>query len=451
MAYTAITTSDLLKQYFEPGMKEQVFNKKILLSKLKKNRSDIYGGSAKVALHTGRNAQVGSRGNAAALMSAGQQSTAQAEIPLRYHYGKTYVSGPDVVNSKSDKGAFARVLTYNMNGLLDDMQADINRQLFSDGSGMLAIASSTSSTTSLPILPYIWDVNAARYFPIGTAVQTYDVTDWATSNLTTNTQAGADAAQVASSTNTTIVTATDNFATNGAGDPVGKYGSLQVFSSNTAVQYEMMGLWGICHDGNLIFDANYAFDTTNSVTNFVGPEGQNYDYTVASQVNRLQGIDASAAAGAYWKGVSKANGGVTRAISFQLLDQLFGELSVTNGASTDLIVSTYQVRDKYVDLMRQDRRFVDTKTLDGGFDAVMYRNVPWTVDKDAPRGAAFFLDTSMLSLYVGEDFGFVKDGSGNVQFQSTDYDYQTIIGRCMMNLGVHCRNRQGVLRDINEA
>ncbi len=30
MAYTPITTSDLLKQYFEPGMKAQFFNKKPL-------------------------------------------------------------------------------------------------------------------------------------------------------------------------------------------------------------------------------------------------------------------------------------------------------------------------------------------------------------------------------------------------------------------------------------
>src|SRR5574343_204448 len=153
MAYTAATITDLLKQYFEPGLKAQFFNDKILLKRLKKNRSEIHGGQATVGLHSGRNPAIGAVANAAQLMTQGQQTFKQATVPLRYLYGRTWFSGPDIANSKTDKGAFARIVTANLTGMMDDMQADANRQLFSDGSGILAFCSGASSTTTQAIYP----------------------------------------------------------------------------------------------------------------------------------------------------------------------------------------------------------------------------------------------------------------------------------------------------------
>src|SRR3990172_701346 len=157
-SYAGSLSGGLLKTFYEPGIKEQFFNDKVLMKRLKKNRSDIQGGAAAVGLHTGRNPGVGVRGNGVGLPAMGQQSHSQATIPLRYMYGRTYVSGPDIANTRGDKGAFARILDTNMKGLMDDMQCDINRQLFSDGSGILAIGTTTETTgaTGQTMVPYLW-------------------------------------------------------------------------------------------------------------------------------------------------------------------------------------------------------------------------------------------------------------------------------------------------------
>lgn len=435
----------LLKKYYESdAAKEQFWADFKLIKRLKKNRRDIFGGTATVGLHVGRNPAVAAAANGAPTPAAGKQTYNQTTIPLRYVYGATQFTGPDIANSRTNKAAFASVMTGNMTGLLDDMQADINRQLFADGSGILAFATSTDGTTTVPIAPYLWGPANKYLQTTGTRIEMYDISDGSTSNATSS--------YVTTPTgDSTLDITSGSVGTSGAGDAIGKYGALQLANGTAFTQYELMGLSGIIHDTDLLGDASYAYDTTNSVTNFTGPEGQNYDWTgptSAANTNTLQNLSD---ANAWWKAKVMGNGGVPRSISYKLLDDMIGHLRTTKGSKLSAIFTTYQVVNKLIELMRVDRRYPDKMTIDGGMEVNAYAGIPIITENDCPRGQMLFVDESELSMYIAEDFGFIEDGRGNNLFKITGYDGYEVTSKIYANLGAHNRNKHGKIIDLLES
>jgi hypothetical protein len=446
------TVGALLKKYYESGpAKKQFFDDPDILRRVQKNRRDAKAGHAVIGLHTTRNPGIGAAANGAALPAAGKQGYNQATVPMKYVYGVTQFTGVDIANSRNNAAAFANVMTANMDGLITDMKADVNRQLFADGSGILALAAGDQSSTVTAIYPYLW-ADADKYLQtVGMRVEVYALTDFSTSNVTT----ASYVLSTAGTAHTNMYTTSGGIGTSTAGDIIGRYGSLQLANATDITQYEMMGIDGIV-GRDLVGDSSYSYDygdeTGTAVINFTGPEGQAYDYRgpgSASNNNVLQSIDA--ASNAFWRSKIWANGGAPRAITFTLLDDAIGYLRTVQGSKLSVLWTTYKVRQAIMDLIREDRRYVDSMEVDAAVRVPSYDGIPMLVSGDCPRGRIYLLDESELTFYIQDDFQFIVDGKGNNLFWQAGYDGYTVTGKVYANLGTSSRHRHGKIIDILES
>jgi hypothetical protein len=443
----------LLKKYYSnEKATKQFYNDLTLLNRVNQKRKGAIGvgGTVTGGLHTGRNPGTGSVANGAATPANGKQKYGQYTAYLKYHYMAGSFTGPDMVNSSRNPGAFADVFTANTTGAIDDGKADLNRQLFSDGSGILALAAGDQSSTVTAIYPYLW-ADADKYLLTeGTRIEVYALTDFSTSNVST----ASYVLSTAGTTHTNMYTTSGGIGTSTAGDIIGKYGSLQVADATTITQYECMGLDGIISDANLVGGVGYGYDLYNStaVTNFTGPEGQAYDYTgpgSATNANLLQAINASSA---YWRSRVYGNGGVPRALTFKLMDDMIGYLTVSQGSKLSAIYTTWQCQNKLIDLLRADRRYTGEKVkIDGGIECETYRGIPIIVSNDCPRGRMYFVDESMLDFHVAKDFDFLKGNGSSYLWKITGYDAYEFTAAAYHQLAAKNRQRHGKIIDILES
>jgi len=131
------------------------------------------------------------------------------------------------------------------------------------------------------------------------------------------------------------------------------------------------------------------------------------------------------------------------------MDKMFDDVEEEAGKDygPDLILTTRALRREYTDLCRADRRYVNTMTLDGGWKAIDYNGVPFTVDNDAIDGEIYFLSTRDLSIYRMSDYDWMnKDGA--ILNRVSNYDaYEAVLFR-YAELGCKRRNSHGVLCDL---
>lgn len=82
------------------------------------------------------------------------------------------------------------------------------------------------------------------------------------------------------------------------------------------------------------------------------------------------------------------------------------------GGRINFLISSYGVRRNYQALLLATKRIVDVKHLEGGYDALVYNNMPFTVDKYCPPGTLYGLDTSTWKAYEIDDWKWMdEDGA----------------------------------------
>jgi len=146
--------ANAMKTYYLGPLNQQVAKATVLLDRLQKNSEYVSGNFSYIPLISGRNPGVGSRqdasGSGPTLPDSGRQGYNKATFPMTYHYGRGQVSGPVMRASKNQQGAFAQALDVEMQGLMESLPEDLNRQLWSYGhgrTGTLAVNGGSTSTT----------------------------------------------------------------------------------------------------------------------------------------------------------------------------------------------------------------------------------------------------------------------------------------------------------------
>lgn len=106
-----------------------------------------------------------------------------------------------------------------------------------------------------------------------------------------------------------------------------------------------------------------------------------------------------------WASNELANGGVDRALTFNLMRQALDDIYTASGESTDLIVTTPALYTKFGNLFGNERRYQTevtirgTKiTLQGGFIALEFDGIPVVRDVDCPAGKMAFLSTRLIKV-----------------------------------------------------
>jgi hypothetical protein len=413
MALDLSNASNVLKTRYIGPVRDQLNNSTILLSRIAREEGyvDVSGKSFTVPLHTGRNKSAGhGRADGGTLPTAGQQSYAVAVVPNSYQYGRIEITGPTIAATKDNAGSFIRAVESEIDGLTKDTKKAFNRQMHGDGRDALAFwtgADDTSGTT-------VDDSrgNAFVYLQAGTT--TCDLID-----------ASDNSTKLGDSIVVTLgAKAAANYAVTWTGTVSGSADSDYLVLEDT-LGAQLMGIEGIIDDGN-----------------------------PALLSGGLHGIDATAAANAYWQAqvVTGDTEGTNQALTLERMQlplDLIAQNSDFDENAVKFMLCSYGVRAKYVSLLVSDKRHVNTMELDGGFKAVDFNGIPLVPDPQCKKNRIYYVSPETLKIFRTQDFDWMeKDGAVLSRVANKDAYEATLFH--YGNLGCIARNGNGLLIDITE-
>ena len=471
----------VLKEFYLGPVREQLNSDTLLMQRLQKDNESVSGRQVRIPLHVGRNEGIGSGAEGGLLPDPGVQSYEDMTFKVKYHYGRILLSGPVIFASANDKGSFIRALDSEIKGLVDDIKHDVNRQMFSDGSGIpftsratggIDVSSDIAIATGFEVANYgDYDNVGAnlKHARPGMFVTPFDAS---TDALLGQPAAGTNARHEIGSVDvsgkkiylTAIVdgissTFVTGFLRNTAATSALTYAQID---THTSWVKELMGLLGICHGSPVYREAG-----SNYVTEWE-PSG----VTTATELGKVwQSAGADGTAQGSWDHgqADLALGGLQGLVHDQWEPQVV--VAGTEGTPTapvltdmqscldlmmefgqakpSIILTTYALRQKYFGLLTDEKRYVNTLELDGGWTALEFNGIPLVADKDAIPGYMFMLDEDQLALFSENDWSWMdRDGSQFVRlpdkdaFQATMFKYY--------EMGCYRRNGQCVYRNLVE-
>jgi hypothetical protein len=309
-------------------------------------------------------------------------------------------------STKSDSGSFVRAVGSETEGVTRDLKNDVNRQLYGDGTGAIAVVTAVAGAAAVPLTTptptQLRQLAPGMVVDIGTAA---------------NPTASASAATIAS-VNTTTGTVTFTAAvTTTAGHFIFRQGS----GGTGATQKEVTGL-----------------------------------AVQISDTGQLWNIDP-AVVGSVWQSFVKA---VAGAASEDMYIEAENEVALRSGNRINLWVTTAEVHRATAKLLTSLKRFPGTTQLNGGYSALDMSSAgqgsqgPNTVslyfDKDCPSGTAFGLNTDRLQWYRMSDWEFMQeDGAVLARLPgATGQDAYEATLFCYSELATDARNSHAKLTGI---
>lgn len=362
--------------------------------------------------HIGRNQGIGARGVREKLPVAGAQKYKQAHLYLTNLYGSIEVDGQLFEQASEDYQSFINIVDNEIKGLRKDLSNDLNRQVYGDGSGKLAVivdqvTGSQAATTGS------FEVDTVHFLEEG---MTFDVVDPTTG---VKQQFGA-----ASTLEITGINETTNVIT--VSGVLGTFntdvtaGDILVRSSNGVNSFgkEWTGLGAIVKASGTLHDIDPAtYPIWKATEETLGTPGVSTGtLTELALINLVQKVDKK-------------------------------------GGDVDVMLASPGVFNAYWDLLQGLRQFTNGATLEGGqrafsFDAVG-KPIKFVSDYAAPTGTVYALSSKEIVVNRKKDWSWMdRDGSMWSRVADTDayearyYQYSQI--------GTYRRNAHAVLSNITE-
>jgi hypothetical protein len=155
MAATIATITPYLKEVYQGRIREQLNNDTKTLKRILRSSAgvtnEVNGKYVTFPVHTTRNSGIGSRLEMEPLPVPGQQGYAAARLALKYGYSGVQLTGQAISLSDSDPKAFAKALDQEMDGLKNDVQKDMNRQVYGDGTGAIGVVSAITTAATITV------------------------------------------------------------------------------------------------------------------------------------------------------------------------------------------------------------------------------------------------------------------------------------------------------------
>lgn len=383
----------VLKELYGPGIVEELNEQVPFLKLIEKDAGNVAfdGRRWLVPIHTGRNSGIGARAEGAVLPTAGAQTYVDYTIKPSYQYGGIKVSGQVIEQSKTDKGAFGRAVQLEMENLRNQFRSDLNFQFQRDGTGVRATINAGSSGTTVTIGATPYDLLFENML-----VDIYDAT------LTTN------------------------------------KGTRTV--SAVTLDPKTWTVTGITIDSALVV-------VNTDVIIRSGNKG-----------NEVTGLDAIVGAGTYgginpssysiWQSPVLDNGGTNRPINYSLFQQAVDVGNIAGGGQLKYFFTTPDVRRSFFLYMTSEKRIVNNKTYEGGFDSIEYDGKEIFIDRMCKANNMYGLDPQYLYRLQTRDLHWIDD-DGTIlhrSFDNTDTYFANM--RYYVQLACTKRNAMVKIKDI---
>ena len=334
--------SELLEKNIAPTIEPQLNEDSYMLSNIPKNkRSGFKNNTIYLDLRRSRNESIASIAAATtSLPTAGSQKRSQASVNDTYTFGTFHLDMRTLAHAEGNEDSIVNILTEETEGLRKDMAKDLNRQLFGDGTGVLAVVESNSAAK-------IITVGSTKYIYEGQLL-----------NI------GGDLVEVDQVTSDTTFTVLANVTVVAAETVIKSEGNA-----------EMNGLALAVGTGNF---ENITVATNNFWKSYVDATVETYTTATALEA-----------------------------------DMRTAKTAVNKYGKVSTILTTYELRDGYINLNVTNQRFVDSTELKGGFGmAPTFDGTPVVADFDCQTGVMYFLDWDAISLEYTKPMQFMNSGNG---------------------------------------
>lgn len=357
--YTLSAGDALLKDYYISPIIEQVNYKTYMLDQVERDSEhvDFQGRRWIYPVHSGRNRGRGSRGDNASLPVAGYQTDQDAIDKIKYHYYAMEITDPVIEGAQKSSAAFTNLLERESKMLATEMRKDINRQIWGQGTGLLATKAKEDAKGKKLYL------DSVQYIGVGDTVDVIKTSDGSTGNGVV----GAEVTKRVSATESYIEIGTET-----AGATTTEYG---VYISGNRSN-EMPGLRNI-----------------------------------VSKEREVHGINSSTAGNEFWDSKSiNAEGNVA---GESLFEQLLDEVALNGNGEIDVFVTTRGIKRRLADTYQSQKRFNDTRAVDihGGYTAIFVNEKPVVTDDDCPKKYVFGINKDSFRWFEQTSPGWLeKDG-----------------------------------------
>jgi hypothetical protein len=242
MAITNLqVASEALKNFYLPGLRYQMNDKaSAFIAQIEKSSDHVEGSQIVMALRYGRQGGVGNRADDGTLPTPNSRKTKQAKWETKNFFARFMITEKLIQASRSNTGAFASMLETEIADCETDAKLDLSRQAMGDGTGILATATGTKTSSTVP-------VSSTMFFAEGMLVDIYDVSGSDYLNTSVEVTAVDDA-------NSTVTLST--VGTIADGDTFYVAGNKDMELTGLEAVFEASTLYGINRSANLWFKAN---------------------------------------------------------------------------------------------------------------------------------------------------------------------------------------------------
>jgi hypothetical protein len=386
---------------------EQLRDKNPALQLIEASSSNITRNGKEVIFdtHIGRNQGIGARGVREKLPTAGAQKYKQAHLYLTNLYGSIEVDGQLFEQAAEDYQAFINVVDMEITGLKRDLAVDLNRQVYGDGTGSLAVIVDQPSATTL-------EVDSTHWLQVG---MTIDIADPSTGVK----QQSGDASSIeitAINETTNVITVTGTLGTFTSDINAD---DIIVRSSNGVNSFgkEWTGLSAIVSSTGVLHEIDPAEHPVWSATErTLGSAGSPGTLTELDLINLVQSVDKQ-------------------------------------GGDVDVMLASPGVFNAYWNLLQGMRQFTNGATLTGGqrafsFDA-LGKPIKFVSDYAAPTGTLYALSSKELVVNRKKDWSWM-DRDGSMWSRVADTDAYEARYYQYSQLGTYRRNAHAVMSNIAE-
>jgi hypothetical protein len=288
-----------------------------------------------------------------------------------------------------NRGAFAKAITEEMDGLKVDILKDTNRILWGNGLGVLGTINAGVTSTTVSVGTTADDV---KFFDMDMAVDILDAT--------------GVTVKYANRLITAINESTGDVTVSGA--------AVTVVSTDIIVR-----------------TGNYGREP-NGLTSLVASGGTLFNLATATEPTWTSTVDST-------------GGALSESKMIAMCDTLR-----TKGGRPTVIFADLGTRRAYFNLLTTQRRFTDTKKFDGGFEGLAFNygsEIPVVEDVDAPAGKMWFIRESDFTVYRSKPWNW-EDKDGGVWKWVKDYDAFEAMMKQYWEFAIERRNTQAVMTGI---
>ena len=346
MTISIANLNAILQNDYLPGFKSQLNEELSYFYKLmEKNTSPSMGANETFLVTFGRSGGIGSRLELGALPDAAAANRLQINVVPKNLYARISLSDR-LIKSSATGASFVNALDLEMKEMFRDAKDNLNRQMFGDGTGTLALCTAAEAIGDTVIA-----VDNTRYFAEGMVIDTIDV------------QAAPIAAENTGHTITAIDEANSTITVAPALTAVTAIDDVICISGSYGL--EITGLDAIMTPNNTI----YAVPRANNT--WFNP------------------------------GAINANG---VALDDEIMEQAVQRVDLKSGKKPEVILSGYRAYRVLKNYLAQFQRYSEIETrYDAGHITMSYNGIP--VEQDKYQG-----DTTMDFLNIADTFELLSIG-----------------------------------------